>query len=149
LKDGPAPVQTTNTEHLKCKHICAVEFWLQLKGQTDCEIIKTVIPKHEENKTICPFCKSDQVTKKGIRRCKTQEKQRYLCKDCKKKFIGDKEFEKIKASPEMITLVLDLYFKGISLRKISDHIKQIYGFDLGNHHTQVDTRIHADNKPIC
>ena len=28
--------------------------------------------------------------------------------------------------PKIITITLDLYFKGSSLRKISDHLKQFY-----------------------
>lgn len=110
---------------LKCKHIYSVDFWLQLKGQVDCEIVKTVIPD-PESKLCCPYCKSEKVVKNGSRKCKTMTKIRYLCKDCKKTFIEDKDFEKIKVTPEMLTVTLDLYFKGVSLRKISDHIGQIY-----------------------
>jgi len=35
----------------------------------------------------------------------------------------------------MITLTLDLYFKGVSLRKISDHLKQFY--NLRVHYTTI------------
>jgi len=33
----------------------------------------------------------------------------------------------MKNKPEIITLALDLYFKGLSLRKVSDHIEQFFG----------------------
>jgi transposase-like protein len=39
-------------------------------------------------------------------------------------------FERIKADPKVICVTLDLYFKGISLRKISNHLKQFYELDI-------------------
>jgi transposase-like protein len=36
----------------------------------------------------------------------------------------------MKASPQIITASLDLFFKGISLRKITDHIKQFYNLKV-------------------
>lgn len=115
---------------LKCKHIYSVDFWLQLKGQVDCEIVKTIIPQPEV-KSCCPYCNSESIVKNGSRKCKTMTKIRYLCKDCKKTFIQDKDFEKIKVTPEMLTVTLDLYFKGVSLRKIADHLSQIHKIEIG------------------
>jgi putative transposase len=117
--------------NLKCKHIHAVELWQQLKGQADVQIVKTVTPKVEIKTVLCcPYCKSEKVVKNGSRKTQTQTKTRYLCKDCKKTFIDDKVFEKIKATPEILTTVLDLYFKGVSLRKIVDHLQQIHGLKV-------------------
>jgi len=115
---------------LKCKHIYAVEFWLNLKEDIVQEVVNNVIPRAEA-KLSCPFCKSEKVVKKGKRKGKNMIKQRFLCKGCGKRFIEDKDFEKIKATPEMVTVTLDLYFKGVSLRKISDHIDQIYKVKIG------------------
>ena len=39
------------------------------------------------------------------------------------------------ANPKIICLTLDLYFKGVSLRKITDHLKQFY--ELNVKHTAV------------
>jgi len=39
-------------------------------------------------------------------------------------------FERRKAEPKIICLTLDLYFKGVSLRKISDHLKQFHDIDV-------------------
>lgn len=83
----------------------------------------------------CVFCGSENVVKNGNRRCRTQNKQRYMCKSCNKSFIDDMEFSKIKGTPQIVTLSLDLYFKGISLRQIQDHLKQIYEFKV--HHETV------------
>ena len=57
-------------------------------------------------------------------------KQRYFCKDCNHKFTEPSLIKKARYSPEVITVTLDLYFKGISLRKISDHLKQFYGLGV-------------------
>jgi hypothetical protein len=36
----------------------------------------------------------------------------------------------MKATPQTVTVALDLYFKGISMRAIVDHIKQFYGTEV-------------------
>jgi transposase-like protein len=38
----------------------------------------------------------------------------------------------MKNNPKIITLVMDLYFKGISYRKIVDHLKQFYGIKISH-----------------
>jgi transposase-like protein len=57
-------------------------------------------------------------------------KQVFRCKDCGKRFREESLLKKAKYNPEVITVTLDLYFKGISLRKISDHLKQFYRIDV-------------------
>lgn len=41
-------------------------------------------------------------------------------------------FENAKAFAKVITAAVDMYFKGISLRKIEDHIKQVYGAEASD-----------------
>ncbi|MDQ6866302.1 MAG: transposase [Thermoproteota archaeon] len=53
--------------------------------------------------------------------------QRYRCTNCNHKFIINFGFEKARANPKTVTAALDLYFKGISLRKVCDHLQQFYG----------------------
>jgi len=36
--------------------------------------------------------------------------------------VEEDGFHKVRHSPELITVALDLYFKGLSLRKITDHL---------------------------
>lgn len=75
----------------------------------------------------CRHCKSKNVVKYGIRYTKKKGKvQRYRCNDCNKRFTPNKGFLYTTHTKKMITLALDLYFKGLSLRKISDHFKQFY-----------------------
>ena len=39
-------------------------------------------------------------------------------------------FEGMKYDPRVVTITLDLYFKGVSLHKIEDHLKQCYSLDI-------------------
>jgi len=74
----------------------------------------------------CKFCGSENYIKYGIR----NGKQNYMCKDCNRKFVDNLYFERLKVDPKIICITLDLYFKGISLRKISDHLKQFYNLNV-------------------
>lgn len=99
-----------------CKHIHAVRFWLTINGRLE---EKSELPQ-------CKWCGS----KATIRYGKEANKQVFKCKDCNRKFVIDEGFKKMHYEPKIITISLDLYFKGTSLRKISDHLKQFYGLDV-------------------
>jgi len=111
---------------VKCKHIYAVEFLLKMREKVNSD--STIQIENEIlNETKCVYCGSNNLKKNGNRKTESGLKQRYLCKDCKQTFIADKDFEKIKANPKIVTLAMDLYYKGLSLRDISDTIYQFYG----------------------
>ena len=74
----------------------------------------------------CKYCGSENYTKYGIE----NNKQMYKCKECNHKFVDNLYFENLKVNPKIICVTLDLYFKGISLRKISNHLKQFYDLDI-------------------
>lgn len=114
--------------HVDCKHINAVKFWLKLK-----EKIKQqeTIEVQEELANRCVYCYSENIIKKDKRQTSIGLKQRYLCKDCGRKFVND-PVKKVKGNGKIVSLVLDLYFKGISLRKIQDHLKQFYNLDISH-----------------
>ena len=54
----------------------------------------------------------------------------YLCKTCGKRYAGRSGFHNRRADPEEIALTLDLYFRGMSLRKIADRFAQVYPLRL-------------------
>ena len=97
----------------KCKHIWAVEFSLALRN----EVQKQVIIKPLDN-TICVFCGSQTVVKHGLRRNKNGAIQRFTCKVCGKRFTRNLGFERLKATPQIVTCALQLYFTGESLRNV-------------------------------
>jgi transposase-like protein len=76
----------------------------------------------------CKFCGSENYIRYG----KKKGKQNYMCKDCGRKFVNNTHFEGMKANPKIICLILDLYFKGVSLRKIADHLKQFHELKLSH-----------------
>lgn len=116
-----------------CKHIHAVEqFRLnerstsvsELEGENLCEI--------EEPASVCKFCGSENIVKRGFRTTEKGKVQRFFCNDCKRKFVVNEGFEKMKSTPQIITIALDLYFKGISMRSIVDHLKQFYNVEVSH-----------------
>ena len=74
----------------------------------------------------CKFCNSLNIIRNG----KKNDKQNYYCKDCKRNFVDNIDFENMKYNPKIIALTLDLYFRGLSLRKISQHLKEFYDLEI-------------------
>jgi putative transposase len=118
---------------IECKHIHAVKFLLSMKQeskQDSSQNPQVIVSKSD--RVLCPRCNSIRIVKHGFRHNKGKEIQRYRCKDCKFKFTLNGGFEKMKNDSKIVTLSLDLYFKGISLRKITDHINQFYGVKISH-----------------
>ncbi len=120
--------------HKDCKHIHAVKFYLDFNNKVKTEN-KGIVTEKES----CPYCKSVETVGCGKRHTKSGQKQRYLCRKCNRKFIENKDYERYKGSRKTTSLILDLYFKGISLRGIKDHLKQFYSLSL--HHSNILRRI--------
>lgn len=116
---------------VECKHIHAVKFWLMLREKINTQ--PEIITKVQED--VCLYCNSTQLIKHGKRNNGFEIKQRFKCKLCGKTFVADRSFKGLKGNPKTITLVLDLYFKGVSLRKIRDHLRQFH--DLKVSHTTI------------
>lgn len=111
------------TRNVICKHIHAAQLSLKIAGDVKEQSAPAAI-EEAEPKITCPVCKSENISKWGNRVTQFGTVQRYACKDCEHTFVVDKGFCRMKNSPKTITLTLDLYFKGVSLRKITDHLKQ-------------------------
>jgi putative transposase len=81
----------------------------------------------------CPKCKlTENIVKDGKRYNKKGLIQKYLCRVCNYRFVINIGFENSKNNPKIICAAIDLYFKGISLRKVADHIKQFYNVPIHN-----------------
>lgn len=115
----------------ECKHIKAVKFFLKFRNKSELEDFNL---DFEISETRCIYCNSVNVIKKGIRKTKYGKRQKYLCKDCKRWFILD-PVKKHKANGQVITLVMDLYFKGLSLRDIQDTVYQFFRIKV--HHETI------------
>jgi putative transposase len=120
-----------------CKHIHAVIFSKLLRKRIYHDtVFQTPINQHIIEATklgqiVCQRCGSQNYRKHGIRDNKhSDDIQRYYCKDCKRTFTVNYGFAGAKESAKVITAAIDLYFKGISLRKASDHLRQLYGVEV-------------------
>jgi transposase-like protein len=104
-----------------CKHIVAVKASQALRQSVSTTSID-LTTKPEE----CRICKSSDLIRSGTRKLKNGLRQLYFCKSCGYKFSVDEGFSKMKSDPKIVVSALDLFFKGLSYRKIVDHIKQNY-----------------------
>jgi len=104
--------------HVKCKHIWAVEFSLAIREEVKPQITIQGLDLHS-----CRLCGSENIMKKGVRKNKYGHLQRYLCKDCGKRFSFNVGFEKMKATPQVITSAMQLYFTGTSFRNVSKFLR--------------------------
>jgi len=87
---------------------------------------KKIIEQKYKNVS-CPNCSSNKIKKDGKRKTKNRgEIQRYKCKDCNLRFVFDDGFYRMRNSDKKITLCMDLYYNGMSFRKIQEHIKAFY-----------------------
>src|SRR3989344_6938745 len=81
----------------------------------------------EVKKVSCPFCKGKEVVKRGTFQTEAHGKQqRYFCKNCNKKFIERTGFYRMRNNNKKITCALDLFYRGVSTRKVQEHFKAFY-----------------------
>lgn len=107
-----------------CKHIHAVKFWIA----TNTYLQEKPKPKVLADDAItCRRCGSIRVIHYGK---SAAGKQTFYCKDCKYRFIENTLLKKVKFTPELISLTLDLYFSGLSLRKIARNINDHFDIDV-------------------
>ena len=104
----------------KCKHIYAIIYTQTV------EDIRSGLNNYK-NQNLCPICKTnEQVIKRGKRNNQSGSVQLYFCKKCNQRFTGRPGFQKMKHNALIISAGLDLYFKGLSLRAIQEHLQITY-----------------------
>lgn len=106
-----------------CIHILAVKFQNSLK-----ESKETILQESVK----CDKCGSTNTVKNGVRKNKSGVVNRYLCKECGYRFTDNNGFKKRRSEPEKIALALDLYFRGLSVRKIAEHFDQVYNLKVSH-----------------
>jgi putative transposase len=110
---------------VKCKHIYAVEFSLELRKTVEVRKIEQV------SITGCKYCKSDNLIRYGLRHNKHGDIQKFECRDCHRYFTINIGFEKMKLNPQGITTAMQLYFSRESLRNVAHSLKLI-GMDVSH-----------------
>jgi transposase-like protein/DNA-directed RNA polymerase subunit M/transcription elongation factor TFIIS len=107
-----------------CKHIYATYFSLNFREHVTSKNLSLEITSPDLDQ--CSVCGSTKIQKWGWRYRKDGSRvQRFKCLACSHRWNAKNEgFERMRSNPHAITVALDLFFKGVSLRKIVDHLKQ-------------------------
>lgn len=102
----------------KCKHIHAACYYLALRD------IQLGTRELSDASPCCPKCNSAEfIIKRGKRYNRCSPVQRYYCKRCGIKFSVRTAFEGIKSKVSAVIAALDLYYRGLSLRQIAQHLE--------------------------
>jgi len=117
---------------IQCKHVCAILFSKKLRKKVISQDVVQPLVIGSSDSVECLKCKSDTIVKDGKRHNKKGDSQKYLCRECGYRFVVNTGFENSKKEPKLICASIDLYFKGMSLRKVADHVKQFYGVNISN-----------------
>lgn len=104
----------------RCKHIYAVIYFHTIDN------IRNGL--HRQNdEGICPVCNTNKhAIKRGKRDNRSGKVQLYFCKKCNKRFTGRQGFQRMKHKASIISAALDLYYRGLSLRQIVEHLEMTY-----------------------
>jgi transposase-like protein len=70
----------------------------------------------------CKNCGSTKIVKNG----KRNDQQLYKCKDCGKQFLDNDNFDRMRTQKHIIGFAMDLYFDGMSVRKIQRQISYLF-----------------------
>jgi transposase-like protein len=76
----------------------------------------------------CKYCDSENVVKNG----NVKGVQVYKCKNCGHRFTEGSAFPKMRTESRIISSSIDLYFEGLSIRKISTQIEKLFGVHVSN-----------------
>ncbi len=109
-----------------CKHIESVYVSKELRHKI---IVNSDSDEIDTNLEFSCKCGSTNFKKDGVRNNKACQIQRYKCVECGKRFCNNIGLRS-KVSAKVITASLDLYFKGVSLRQIRQHLLQFYGVNV-------------------
>ncbi|MEK6757776.1 MAG: hypothetical protein AABX88_01480 [Nanoarchaeota archaeon] len=72
----------------------------------------------------CPKCESINVSRRGFRYNKSGKKQLHLCNDCRRKFVIDDGFKRMRHKKEIIARAIHMHIDGFSLFKTQYHLWQ-------------------------
>jgi transposase-like protein len=89
------------------------------------EKIKDKAPLNAEFSPVrCKHCNSIQISKYG----RYKNVQLWWCQQCKRKFTGNDASPGLKISTEQIHSALSMYFKGVPLGSIRNHLKEEFDY---------------------
>lgn len=74
----------------------------------------------------CKYCESENVVKNGS----AKGEPIFKCKDWGHRFTEGSDFPKMRTQSRIISSSIDMYFEGLSVRKIQTQIKKLFGVDV-------------------
>lgn len=113
-----------------CKHVFAVTYSITQRDNALSQNISPRLELPEPSSLSCEKCGSSEIVKRGLRKNQAGQVQRFSCKACGHRFVINEGFLKMKNDGKIVSLALDLYFKGNSFRKIADTLSQFYGLNV-------------------
>jgi transposase-like protein len=105
---------------LRCKHVIACQIRYEMREK----VRENIIIKPVEV-TTCLLCHGTDLKKFGLRHNKYGDIQRFLCVGCHRTFSVNLGFERMKHNPQGITMAMQLYFSGESLRNTARSLRLI------------------------
>jgi len=108
-----------------CKHIHAVNYYLAIKAFMP-------LKSESEKNPVCPKCCSPENSAHAWRFNKSGPVQRFRCMNCGTTFSSRGGFEGMKNQAKIIAASLDLFYRGLSLRKIAEHLEMLYCVKVGH-----------------
>lgn len=73
---------------------------------------------------VCEYCKGKEIIKKGFRYNRTGKKQKHFCHTCKRWFVENDGFKRMRFKPKIIVRAVHQYEDGLSLSKVKNHLNQ-------------------------
>lgn len=78
--------------------------------------------KTPDNPVVCKYCQSSYTRKYGW----YKETQLYFCDGCNRKFAPNDSLFHMKTPANQVSSALDMYYKGMSITEIREHLQQEY-----------------------
>lgn len=110
--------------NVRCKHVYGIQYFLAIR-----DITQGV--QDSKNEFACKICGSDKsLVKYGPRHNQSGTVQKFYCKQCNKFSTDRRGYERMKNQTMTIVCALDLFFRGISLREVQQHLQSTFGIDV-------------------
>ena len=114
------------TRKADCKHI---KITLDVIKNNQCYRNNTLRIMERSKLSLCKFCDSGNIIKKGFKNNKNGKIQKFKCKDCKREFTTNFGFEKMRYDSRTITQAIQMYYQGMSVRDIECNFEMM-GIDV-------------------
>ena len=112
---------------LTCKHAHAVQLLLGLQEAPKPKPAPAPLAQESAaaERPSCPSCACTQTVKVGTK----AGKQYWRCRapECGRKFVGERPTLGLKGDVRTVCMALDLYYKGVSLRKLAETLGDFHG----------------------